>query len=455
MSSEEFNILAVNSITIPEYNNFSVNAYGATPSYGLFIVPSEGVPGRPADVTGYFLAATNQYGKAEWVESTNVSVDGQGSIWFSNGLGNPVGDDLNLYWNDTTKRLGIQLNGTEPDFSIDVRGGIQSESLSLLDLPSEFQIGISPPTLTASYNLVLPVDAGTSGYVLATNGAGVLAWVVAGGGGSNVPGQGTVWFSDIVGGATGSTADFNWTGTHLTVNAILSLKSGGFTTNVSCVGIANTTFTLPPSNGSSGQVLTTNGSGVTTWTSVVSAPAGSNTEVQFNNAGAFGASANFVFTGGNTLTVTGIIGCTTMGATGTASCAQLDVGATTTIVNNGTLTTGSGANTITLDTTTGEVSGVEFLATSDINLKTNICPLEGCLGTIQKIKPYAYNWKQNPDGVNIFGVIAQQLESAGLGGMVKSKDNLKRVDYYQLIPLLIGAVQEMNEILSELKCTRD
>jgi hypothetical protein len=51
------------------------------------------------------------------------------------------------------------------------------------------------------------------------------------------------------------------------------------------------------SGGSNGQVLTTNGSNVLSWTTVSGGgtPGGSNTQVQFNDGNVFGASANFAF----------------------------------------------------------------------------------------------------------------------------------------------------------------
>jgi hypothetical protein len=56
-------------------------------------------------------------------------------------------------------------------------------------------------------------------------------------------------------------------------------------------------FTLPSADGTSGQALTTNGSGVLAFTSVTTAPGGSTTQVQYNNAGAFAGSANLTFNG--------------------------------------------------------------------------------------------------------------------------------------------------------------
>jgi hypothetical protein len=55
-------------------------------------------------------------------------------------------------------------------------------------------------------------------------------------------------------------------------------------------------LTLPTTPGSSGQVLQTNGSGVTSWvTPATGSPPGSDTQILYNNAGAFGANANLLF----------------------------------------------------------------------------------------------------------------------------------------------------------------
>jgi len=63
-------------------------------------------------------------------------------------------------------------------------------------------------------------------------------------------------------------------------------------------------FTLPSADGTNGQALTTNGSGTLAFATVSGTPGGSNTQVQFNNSGAFGGSANLTFDG-TTFTHTG------------------------------------------------------------------------------------------------------------------------------------------------------
>lgn len=59
------------------------------------------------------------------------------------------------------------------------------------------------------------------------------------------------------------------------------------------------TLVYPTVDGTNGQVLRTDGSGNLSWTTVVSTPGGSNTQIQFNNSGSFGGSANFTWDGSN------------------------------------------------------------------------------------------------------------------------------------------------------------
>jgi hypothetical protein len=66
---------------------------------------------------------------------------------------------------------------------------------------------------------------------------------------------------------------------------------------------SDVTWTLPSSDGTTGQALTTNGSGVLSWTTITSGggggasnpPGGSDGNIQFNNNGAFGGDATLFF----------------------------------------------------------------------------------------------------------------------------------------------------------------
>lgn len=85
----------------------------------------------------------------------------------------------------------------------------------------------------------------------------------------------------------------NVSASNLTVSGLSTL---GSVSNVKITG------------GTSGYVLSTDGTGNLSWITNDAGVAGANTQVQFNNAGAFGASANFTFNSStNTLSVTNIV----------------------------------------------------------------------------------------------------------------------------------------------------
>jgi ribosomal protein S10 len=102
-------------------------------------------------------------------------------------------------------------------------------------------------------------------------------------------------------------------------------------------------------------------------------------------------------------------------------------------------------------TVTGAVYGDSFNATSDATLKTNIEHLSGSLEQLKRIECYQYNWRDQSMGEDIqYGVLAQQLEEAGLGHLV-AKGSHKSVNYLGLIPILIEAVKELSDKLEMKK----
>ncbi|WP_413288832.1 tail fiber domain-containing protein [Bdellovibrio sp. HCB337] len=56
-------------------------------------------------------------------------------------------------------------------------------------------------------------------------------------------------------------------------------------------------WTLPAADGTSGQVLSTNGSGVLSWATGGGSPGGANTQIQFNNSGAFDGTSDLTWNG--------------------------------------------------------------------------------------------------------------------------------------------------------------
>jgi hypothetical protein len=81
--------------------------------------------------------------------------------------------------------------------------------------------------------------------------------------------------------------------------------SGDVTLKVAAAAGTATVFQLPASNGTSGYFLQTDGNGVTSWAAASASPGGSDTEVQFNDGGAFGGNSAFTFNKTTTVLTTG------------------------------------------------------------------------------------------------------------------------------------------------------
>lgn len=140
-------------------------------------------------------------------------------------------------------------------------------------------------------------------------------------------------------------------------------------------------------------------SGAAAPTSIV---AGSNSEIQFNNSGVFGASSNFTWNNGSALmTVTGDINYT------------------------GTLTD-----------------------TSDRRLKTDIHPLSergSMMDRLTKVDTYSFRMKDDKDAETEFGVMAQELEEI-FPELVRTADDemkTKSVNYVGMIAPVIEASKEL------------
>lgn len=83
---------------------------------------------------------------------------------------------------------------------------------------------------------------------------------------------------------------------------------------------------------------------------------------------------------------------------------------------------------------------------SDERLKDDITPMP--VGLIDAIEPATWKWKE--DGRSSAGVIAQQLQQAGLGDWVReSPDGDLGVDYNALIGMLIAEVQDLKRRLAD------
>jgi hypothetical protein len=142
---------------------------------------------------------------------------------------------------------------------------------------------------------------GSNGNVLTVSG-GAPVWAAAA---STTPGGSTTQVQFNNAGAFGGSANLTWDGTNVQIGAAGALRfadtdSSNYVAFKSPGTVAtNVTWTLPATDGTSSQVLSTNGSGTLSWATVSTTPGGSTTQVQFNNSGAFGGSANLTWDGTN------------------------------------------------------------------------------------------------------------------------------------------------------------
>ena len=252
----------------------------------------------------------------------NVSVANiyAANYYYANGQpfnagGNPLGPNFSVQYNN---------NG--------VFGGnsafLYDNANSLVTVPSLKVNGLS--NLGPVTNVT--ITGGTAGYLLTTDGNGILQWSPPGSGAAISNGSSNVNIAtsngNITAGVGGVANVVTISSTGLTVAGNITATNfvGNFSGNASNANFANTAGTVTasaqPNITSVGTLVSLEVSGNITANAVktnqllyangdpyqfTTNAAGSNTQVQFNNNNAFSASANFTFnTGTNTLSVTNI-----------------------------------------------------------------------------------------------------------------------------------------------------
>lgn len=99
----------------------------------------------------------------------------------------------------------------------------------------------------------------------------------------------------------------------------------------------------------------------------------------------------------------------------------------------------------------GSITTPKVTQTSDERLKENINPITEDLNKLTNIEFKEFNYKKDENRVKSYGVIAQDLEKAGLNNLVVEDDKgYKSVDYTALIML---ELQRLRNEVKELKAT--
>lgn len=307
-NGDPLSISAAGSNTQIQYNSNGV--FGASANFtfnsvtNLLTTTNLNVPGLTnlgnvsnvtilGGVNGYFLQ-TDGNGVLSW------AAGGGGG-----GNGSPGGANTQIQFNDAG------LFGGSPQFTFNKT----SNTLNVTNVTTTGLVNLGSVSN-------ITVTGGNSGYVLSTDGTGNLSWIAGGGGGNGIPGGSNteVQFNDA--GSFGGNAAFTFndaTGI-LSVPTIRATTLANITGNLRVSGNANfsgaaninlgTVSNVKITGGVNGYVLTTDGAGNLSWSAGGGggngSPGGTNTQVQFNSSGTFGASPYLTFNDvTNTLNVAG------------------------------------------------------------------------------------------------------------------------------------------------------
>jgi hypothetical protein len=92
-------------------------------------------------------------------------------------------------------------------------------------------------------------------------------------------------------------------------------------------------------------------------------------------------------------------------------------------------------------------------ASSDERLKDNITYLSGSLNKIQSLNPIEFDWSDNQSryyGHDI-GLIAQEVSGIAPEIVSERPDGYLAMKYEKVIPLLVGAIQDQQKIIEEMR----
>jgi hypothetical protein len=330
--SNQPNITAVGTLT-----NLSVSGNANVGNLHANLVTSNLIPN--SNVTYNIGNNTNRwkdlYLSGNTIYLGNVTLDTVGNdLSINGGNGNFSAGNIDVIGNLTSSN--IVANQYLTTLNANVTGTANFSGPVVLTPTANLNVQ-SNVNFTSASNVTLgpvgniKIAGGIPGYFLRTDGSGNLSWAAAGGGGNGTPGGNTTEVQYNDNGTFGASANFTYNpfsytltiptintttisiANTLTVNTTANL----FATNITGVLTASSNVNMSSSpnvnlgsvanvkiqGGTNGYVLSTDGTGNLTWTAGGGGgngtPGGSNTQIQFNNAGLFGGSPNFTWDNAN------------------------------------------------------------------------------------------------------------------------------------------------------------
>lgn len=344
--------------------------------------------------------------------------------------------------------------------------------------------GTGATTNTAARANILPAYVGNAGKLLALNGSGTdTEWVSAGGAGTVT----SVNATTAISGLSFSGGPVTSAGT-LTLSGTLGVQGGGtgatsLTSGAVLIG-AGTSAVTTVSPGTSGNVLTSNGSA---WVSQAGSASGVSsfntrtgavtlsssdvtsalgyTPVQSNGTGASGTWS--ISINGNAATATSATSATT--ATSATSATSATTATTATTANALNTSNNYQVNSLGVGTagsgTAGEIratNNVTAYYSSDARLKENVQPIQNALGIVSAVGGKTFDWTDayiaehgGEDGYFVtksdFGVIAQDVQAVFPLAVRTRDDGTLAVDYEKLVAVAFAAIAELKAEVEALK----
>jgi hypothetical protein len=125
----------------------------------------------------------------------------------------------------------------------------------------------------------------------------------------------------------------------------------------------------------------------------------------------------------------------------------------------GVFVAGFPVNTIRMHVNGGSVLVNGYYAVSDSTLKTDVVDIFNPFKLLENLRPRKYNFKGGEDGsikIPQFGFIAQEVTRSDVPEIVSRIDNgLLAVEYQQVIPILVEAVQQQQTTISAQQAVID
>ncbi|HVK61255.1 MAG TPA: tail fiber domain-containing protein, partial [Bdellovibrionales bacterium] len=377
-----------------------------------------------------------------------------------NGMYLPASDVVGIS-TAGTERVRIGSTGIVSIGTTGTNGKLNVKGATVMEGSTSGYVGFQPAAAAGSTIYTMPA-APTNGYVLSTNGSGVLSWIAPGSGDFMKDGS-VAMTGDIelpVGSAVTPSINFTGdTGTGIYRGAAGTISFSNNGTNNLNIGGANGIETSMIIQSGAVYSSASNGYAYAATGAADSVPnqGSKNASIQVYNtySSADGRGAYFLSRSTNT---SGRAQYAYFGSISTAGAANYSgtivIGASTgsaTYDERMRFDTSGNAGIGTTTTTEklnvgGNVLATAYLYSSDERLKKNIETIPEALEKVLSLKGVTYDWRKPSsidDRSRQIGVIAQDVEKVFPEAVRTSLDGTKRVNYPALVAPIIEAIKEL------------